>query len=127
MGRNTKRISKRDYYIQIAKAVSKRSPCLKNRVGAIIVKNDTIIATGYNGPARGEDHCKECVRADKPHGSVYEKCPAIHSEENCIINAARYGVSVLGGKMYIYGKGVSPCYRCKRAMKNAGIVEVIYE
>jgi len=118
------RISKDEYYLLIAKAVSKRSPCLKRQIGAIIVKDDSIVSTGYNGPPRGEPHCKICPRIDKPHGSSYtEECPAVHAEENCIINAARNGVSVRGGALYLYdGK---PCYRCRRLLKNAGVY--IYE
>ena len=121
------RISKKDYYLNIAKAVAQRSPCIKNKVGAIIVKDDCIVSTGYNGPARGEPHCEICFRIDKEHGSEYTICPAVHSEENCIINAARYGVSIKGGTLYMWSDKdkVKPCYRCSRALKNAGIKEVI--
>jgi len=122
-----KRPSKKEYYMNIARAISERSPCLKAKIGSIIVKNDAIISCGYNGPARGEPHCKVCVRMDKESGSEYTICPAIHSEENCIINAARQGTSTIGGTLYLYGpNGGPPCYRCNRALKNAGIKEVIY-
>ena len=124
-----KRISKREYYLNIAREVSKRSPCLKMQVGAILIKNDAIISTGYNGPPRGEPHCIECVRIDKKSGSEYGICPAVHGEENCIINAARQGVSVIGSTMYLWTPFPDtihePCYRCRRAIKNAGIKKVI--
>lgn len=123
-----KRIDKDTYYLGIAESVSKRSPCLKMQVGAIIVKNDSIISTGYNGPPRGEPHCNTCVRMNKESGSEYEVCPAVHAEENAIINAARQGSSTIGGKLYLWAsnrKIKKPCYRCRRALKNAGIEEVI--
>lgn len=122
-------VSKDDYYLNIAKAVSLRSKCLKMKVGAIIVKNDVIVSTGYNGPARDEYHCTECVRLNKPHGSSYTKdCPAVHAEENAIINAARHGSSILNGILYLYSEAKSsPCYRCKRVLKNAGIKRVVYK
>lgn len=121
------RISKKDYYLGIAEAVSKRSPCLKMHVGSIIVKNDSIISSGYNGIARGEPHCIICSRLDKESGSEYITCPAIHSEENAIINAARQGVSTLDSILYLWTDkgGLKPCYRCERAIRNAGIKEVI--
>lgn len=120
-------MDRKEYYLNIAKAVSENSPCLKMKVGAIIVRDDAIVSTGYNGSARGEPHCEECLRKDKLSGSEYKVCPAVHAEENAIINAARYGASVLGGYMYIYAdkEKVSPCYRCERAIINAGIIRVI--
>ena len=82
------RISKKDYYLGIAESVSKRSPCIKMKVGSILVKEDSIISTGYNGVARDIEHCVVCSRLDKEHKSEYTICPAVHSEENAIINAA---------------------------------------
>lgn len=128
------RISKRKYYLQIAEAVAFRSPCLRRQIGALIVKDDCIISTGYNGPPRGSSHCEVCIRESNnvPHGAEYKGCPAVHAEENVIINAARYGVSILGGVMYITGIekdgtiiSVQPCYRCSRALQNAGIVKIV--
>jgi len=131
------RIEKEKYYLNIAKSVALRSPCLRRKYGAIIVKNDSIVSTGYNGPARGSTNCEEvgCIK-DKlnlPHYSAYDYCPAVHAEENSIINAARNGVSVLGGTLYLYGIDVKtgktvegmPCPRCKRVLVNAGIKYVI--
>mgnify|MGYP000061758210 CR=1 FL=1 len=131
------RIGKDRYYLNIAKEVSKRSPCLRRKVGAIIVKNDVILSTGYNGPPRGSVNCDEvgCIKEmlKAPHGSAYELCPAVHAEENAIINAARQGVSILGGTLYLAGEYLvetdlepaTVCERCKRAIINAGIVRVV--
>ncbi|PCN50940.1 cytidine deaminase [Candidatus Geothermarchaeota archaeon ex4572_27] len=125
------------YYLGIAKAVCKRSPCIRARYGAIVVKNDAIVSTGYNGPVRGGINCYEvgCIKDELglPHGSSYEHCPAVHAEENAIINAARTGSSVLGGTLYLYGEDAKtgevitslPCDRCKRAIINAGISKVV--
>jgi len=131
------RISKEEYYLNIAKAVALRSPCLRRKYGTIIVVNDAIVSTGYNGPARGSTNCEEvgCIKdiLNLPHYSGYDYCPAVHAEENAVINAARNGSSVLGGTLYLYGIDVKtnkpvagmPCPRCKRVLINAGIKEVI--
>jgi len=136
MTRDT-RPSKEKYYLDIAKAVAARSPCLRRRFGAIIVVHDAIVSTGYNGPARGVINCAEigCLKdlVNAPEYAAYDYCPAVHAEENAIINAARNGSAVKGGTIYIYGEYVKtgqpsesiPCDRCKRAIINAGIVEVI--
>lgn len=124
------------YYLEIAKIVAKRSPCLRRQYGAVIVKQDTIVSTGYNGPARGVINCFEvgCIKdiLNLPHGKAYEDCPAVHAEENAIINAARHGADVFGGILYISGQDLNgnlveatPCDRCKRAIINAGIEKVI--
>jgi len=132
-----KRVSKDEYYLQIAFSVSKRSPCLRRRVGAILVKNDVILSTGYNGPPRKTVNCDEigCLKdlANAPHGTAWEFCPAVHAEENAIINAARQGTSVLGSTLYIAGEylvktnteAAQICDRCKRAIINAGIKDVV--
>lgn len=130
------RPSKDQYYLEIAKAIALRSPCLRRKYGAIVLKDDTIVSTGYNGPARGVVNCFEvgCLKEklNLPHGQAYEDCPAVHAEENAIINAARNGTSVLGGNLYISGIDSKqnlvealPCDRCKRVMINAGIKKVI--
>jgi len=130
------RPSKDEYYLEIAKQISLRSSCLRRKYGAIIVKNDTIVSTGYNGPARKVINCFEvgCLKEklNLPHGQSYEDCPAVHAEENAIVNAARNGVSVIGGILYIAGVDSKnnlikalPCARCKRILINAGIKKVI--
>ncbi|KAA0006387.1 MAG: dCMP deaminase family protein [Thermoplasmata archaeon] len=132
-----KRISKDLYYLNIAKAVAKRSPCIRRRFGAIIVKDDTIVSTGYNGPARGSVNCDEvgCLKdvMNLPPYTGYDYCPAVHAEENALLNAARHGSSVIGGTLYLYGESPDgsiteegkPCDRCKRALINSGIKEVV--
>ena len=131
-----RRPSKIEYYLGIAKAVSMRSTCIRRRFGAIIVKDDAIVSTGYNGPARGVVNCQEvgCLKdlvGAEEYGQ-YDLCPAVHAEENAIINAARTGSSVKDGVMFIYGEYSQtgeisvaiPCDRCKRAIINSGIKEV---
>ena len=100
------RISKDEYYLSIAASVAKRSTCLRRQYGAVIIKNDEIISTGYNGAARGEPNCcdtGECWREANgiPHGEQYEKCVAVHAEQNAIISAARG--EMLGGTLYLAG------------------------
>lgn len=130
------RPSKDEYYLEIARAVSLRSPCIRRKFGAIIVREDTIVSAGYNGPARGVVNCLEvgCIKDELnlPHYSGYELCPAVHAEENCVVNAARHGASVLGGTLYLYGTNpdgsiaeARPCDRCKRILINAGIQRVV--
>lgn len=128
------RLPKILYYLNIAKAVSKRSTCLRRQYGAIIVKNDEIIATGYNGAARGEPNCCDegvCWREANgiPHGEQYEKCVAVHAEQNAIISAARR--DMIGSTMYLYGQengkaiSATPCEICAKMIKNAGIENVV--
>jgi dCMP deaminase len=125
------------YYLNIAKQVNERSTCFRNKGGAIIVRDDQIVATGYVGAPRKTKSClerEECLR-DKlniPHGKQYEMCRSVHAEMNAIINAARAGVSLLDGDMYIYcggrdDKGVDsfPCFICKKMIINAGLKRVI--
>lgn len=128
------RPNKTEYYLGIAEAVSKRSTCLRRKYGAIIVKDDEIISTGYNGSPRGEENCcvmGKCWREENhiPHGQMYEKCVAVHAEQNAIISAARR--DMIGATLYLYGSanGVSinaePCEICRRFIRNAGIKNVI--
>jgi len=134
-----KRPSKDAYYMNIAKAVAQRSTCLRRYFGAILVRDDQIISTGYNGSPRGEPNCTdvgECYRKThniKP-GTMYEECEAVHAEMNTVINAARAGVSTLGATMYLYGfdkeedneiYAAQPCKLCAKIIKNAGIRDVI--
>jgi dCMP deaminase len=133
-----KRISKDDYYLGIAKEVARRSTCFRRSIGAIIVRDDQIISTGYVGAPRKTKSSHEhgfCLR-DRlgiPHGERYELCRSVHAEQNAIINAARAGVSLLGGNMYIYGTVYSedkpinafPCFICKKMIMNAGLDRII--
>ncbi len=131
------RPSKEEYYLNIAKEIGKRATCFRNKGGALVVKDDVILATGYVGAPRKTKDCLErgeCLR-DKlkiPHGRHYEICRSVHAEANCIINAARSGVSVLGGDIYIWvtdreGNVIDsfPCYICKKMIINAGLNRVI--
>jgi dCMP deaminase len=133
-----KRISKDEYYLGIAKEVARRSTCFRRFIGAIIIRDDQIISTGYVGaPRKTKDSFEHgfCLR-DKlkiPHGQRYELCRSVHAEQNAIINAARAGVSLLGGDIYIYGSvsgkdepiDAIPCYICKKMIINAGLNRVI--
>lgn len=132
-----KRPSKDAYYLDIAAMVARRSTCIRRQYGAVIVKNDEIIATGYNGAARGEKNCCDtgfCFREANgiPHGEQYEKCVAVHAEQNAILSASRR--DMIGSTLYLAGfeKGerlspsqVKPCLICRRMIKNAGIDRVI--
>lgn len=144
----TNRISKYEYYLNIALAVSKRSTCLKRHYGAVIVKNDEIVATGYNGAARNEPNCcdihTECPRKNAKHNSGdYSDCPAVHAEQNALLSASRD--KTIGATLYLNGyniiktidiyhdplyieksmKECEPCPICKRMIMNAGIIEII--
>lgn len=132
------RLPKDEYYLNIAKEVSIRSTCMMSRIGAIIVKDDQIVATGYNGAPRSTKDCyghNLCMRRklNIPSGQRYELCRSVHAEQNAIINAARAGVSLLNGDMFIYGIkqstgetiNVFPCFICKKMIINAGIVRLI--
>jgi len=133
-----KRLSKREYYLSIAKEVAQRSTCFRRSIGAIIVRDDQIISTGYVGaPRKTKDSLEHgfCLRdqLNIPHGQRYELCRSVHAEQNAIINAARAGVSLLDGDMYIYGRdrkentliNAFPCFICKKMIINAGLNNVI--
>lgn len=133
----SRRPSKDHYYLEIAEAVAQRGTCLSICFGAIIVKDDQIISTGYVGAPRKTKDCMElgyCIRRQKnvPSGTGYEMCRSVHSEMNAIINAARAGVSLLGGDMYLHCTKreadnslklvkAYPCLMCKKMIINAGV------
>jgi dCMP deaminase len=122
------RKSKDVYFSEIADLVSTRSTCLRNNVGAVIVKDSQILSTGYNGAPKGLPHCEElggCMRAkmNVPSGTHHELCRGLHAEQNAIIQAAYHGVSVKGAKLYCT---TQPCSICIKMIINAGITEVIY-
>ncbi len=117
-----------DYFLELTRVVAKRSTCLRRHVGAILVKDDRIIATGYNGAPQGLKHCLEagCLREEMgvPSGVRYELCRGVHAEQNAIINAARYGVSTMDAILYCTDQ---PCILCARMLINAGIKKVIHQ
>lgn len=123
------RLSKDAYYLGIAEAVAQRSTCLRKRYGAVIVKDDEIIATGYNGAPRGEPNCcdiGECARNDYVHGEGYLVCPAVHAEQNAIISASRH--NMIGATLYLAcldTRSPKPCELCRRMIKNSGITKVM--
>ena len=131
------RVSKNNYYLDIAQTVAERATCLRRMFGAIIVKNDSIISTGYNGAPRGRKNCSDlglCMR-DKlniPRGERYELCRSVHAEANAIIAAPRD--QMLGATLYMVcvnavtrelEPGTSSCMMCKRQVINAGISKVV--
>ena len=132
------KLSKDEYYMNIAREVSRKSTCFRRVIGAIIIRDDQIISTGYAGaPRKTKDSLQHgfCLR-DKlkiPHGQRYELCRSVHAEQNAIINAARAGVSLLGGDMYLYGSipgkdgpiDALPCFICKKMIINSGLERMI--
>ena len=131
------RISKENYYLNIAQTVLERATCLRRVYGAIIVKNDEIISTGYNGSPRGRKNCVDmgfCTREamQVPRGERYELCRSVHAEANAIISASRR--DMVGSTLYLVGlenrtggyvEAAAPCSLCKRMIINAGIERVI--
>lgn len=116
-----------EYFMEIASVVAKRSTCLRQHVGAVIVKDKRILATGYNGAPSGLPHCDEvgCLRdkMDVPSGERQELCRGVHAEQNAIIQAAKFGISVDGGTLY---STHCPCITCAKMIINAGIKRVVY-
>lgn len=139
------RPDKDTYYLNIAREVSKRSTCLKRHYGCVIVKDDIIIATGYNGSPRGSENCCDrgsCKRADAERYSGYENCDSVHAEQNALIAASRD--RLLGSTVYLAceehvepnlvwsfhstweeGENPVPCPLCERMLRNAGVSKVI--
>ena len=126
-------MTKDEYDLVIALAVAKRSACLKKQCGAVIVKNDEIVSTGYNGNCRGEPHCVKCSKIDCDKDEAeYSTCKSVHAEMNAIISASRN--EMLGATLYLAGYitstgeenlNVEPCEICLRLIKNAGIDRVV--
>lgn len=115
--------------MKIAEVVSARSSCIRRQAGAILVKNDQIISTGYNGTARGTVNCdlggcKRCKTPDIKVGERLDDCVCLHAEENTIIQAAREGISTIGSVLYCT---YSPCLNCAKLIVNAGINAVLYK
>jgi dCMP deaminase len=115
-----------EYFLEIARIVSKRSTCLRRKVGALIVKDRRILATGYNGTPSGIRHCAEvgCLRAKLkiPSGQRHELCRGLHAEQNALLQAALYGISLRDSSLYITNQ---PCIICAKMIINAGVREVV--
>ncbi len=115
------------YFMEIALLVSTRSTCMRRKVGAVLVKDKRVLATGYNGAPSGLAHCEEvgCLRQRLgiPSGERHEICRGLHAEQNAIIQAALHGVSIKGSKLYTT---TFPCIICSKMLINAGIREIVY-
>ena len=117
-----------EYFMAITRMVAKRSTCLRRSVGAILVKDKRILATGYNGAPAGLRHCAEvgCLRENTsvPSGTRHELCRGLHAEQNVIIQAAYHGIPINGADLYCTNK---PCVICSKMIINAGIKKIYYE
>ncbi len=115
-----------EYFMEMAELARQRSTCLRRHVGAVIVKDNRVIATGYNGVPRGIRHCEEtgCLRQqlNVPSGKMHELCRGLHAEQNAIIQAACMGSSIEGGTLYCT---TQPCVICTKMIINAGIKRVV--
>jgi len=134
----SKRISKDDYYLRIAEMIAIRSTCVKHKYGAVIVNDDVIVSTGYNGAPRGEENCidrdkcyieSHCAPVDRnaaEHGDQYGLCVAVHAEQNAMLAASRKDLK--GSTLYLAclseKENIGPCNICDRMIKNAGISRV---
>lgn len=116
-----------EYFMDIARLVARRSTCLRRQVGAVMVKEKNILATGYNGTPSGITHCADtgCLREQLkvPSGERHELCRGLHAEQNAIIQAARHGINISGATLYCTN---SPCIICTKMLINAGIRKVVY-
>ncbi len=116
-----------EYFLEIAAVVAKRATCLRNRVGAVIVKDKRILSTGYNGAPRNMEHCLDigCIREQNniASGTRHEKCRAVHAEQNAIIQAALHGVSIADSTLYCTHQ---PCILCAKMIINSNIRRVVY-
>ena len=125
--KNSERMSWDEYFMEMAKLAAQRSTCLRRNVGAVIVKDRHVVATGYNGAPKGIAHCEDkggCLREQLkiPSGERHELCRALHAEQNAIIQAATLAQSIEGGVIYVTHQ---PCMICSKMIINAGIKEII--
>lgn len=124
--KESERLSWDDYFIQLAQLIAKRSTCLKRNVGAVIVKDNQILSTGYNGSPSGTTHCTdigECNRSSHTQGYGLNYCRSAHAEMNAIVSCAKRGISCDGATIYI---NTFPCSECTKLIINAGIKEIVY-
>jgi dCMP deaminase len=116
-----------EYFMEMANVVSKRSTCLRRKVGALLVKDKHILSTGYNGAPKGLKHCSEvgCLREELnvPPGERHELCRGLHAEQNAIIQAAVFGISIKNSVLYCTN---TPCVVCVKMLINAGVKEIVY-
>jgi len=117
-----------EYFMKLASLVATRSSCIRRNVGAVIVKDKRVLATGYNNVPIGAPHCSEtgCLREERkiPSGERQEICRGLHAEQNAIIQAARFGISIKDAVLYCTHQ---PCVTCAKMLINAGITEVIFD
>lgn len=115
-----------EYFMEIAEVTKKRSTCIRRHVGAVIVKDNRILATGYNGVPTGIEHCgkRGCLRDELnvPSGERHELCRGIHAEQNAIVQAAYLGVSIDGSTLYCTNQ---PCILCAKMLINAGVKRIV--
>ena len=125
---NNLRPSWDEYFLRIAHLVATRSTCLRRRVGAVVVKEKQVLATGYNGAPSGIEHCDKvgCLRQKLgvPSGERHELCRALHAEQNAFLQAAKHGTSLHGSMLYIT---TQPCSICAKMIVNVGIKKVIID
>ncbi|MCX8205336.1 MAG: cytidine/deoxycytidylate deaminase family protein [Candidatus Nezhaarchaeota archaeon] len=117
-----------EYFMEMARLASRRSTCLRRQTGAVLVRDNRVVATGYNGAPKGLPHCSEtgCVREELkvPSGQRHELCRGLHAEQNAIIQAAVFGVSTRGATLYTT---TYPCSICAKIIINAEVAEVVYD
>jgi dCMP deaminase len=117
-----------EYFMEMAYLAASRSTCLRRNVGAVLVKDKHLLSTGYNGPPKGLKHCDEtgCLRSNLgiPSGERHEICRGLHAEQNAIIQAAVFGVSIKGSILYVTN---TPCVVCAKMLINAGVKEIVYD
>jgi dCMP deaminase len=124
--KSTERLSWDDYFVQMTQLISQRSTCLKRKVGAVIVKDNQILATGYNGSPSGTTHCTdigECNRSSHTQGCGLDYCRSTHAEMNAIASCAKRGISCENATIYI---NTFPCSECTKLIINAGIKEIVF-
>ncbi|MFP3910323.1 MAG: deoxycytidylate deaminase [Archaeoglobaceae archaeon] len=124
---SNERLSVDEYFMEIASVVAKRSTCLRQKVGAVLVREKRILATGYNGAPANLPHCLDigCLRTQLniPSGERHELCRAVHAEQNALIQAAVHGVSIAGATLYTTHQ---PCIMCAKMLINAQVKKVVY-